>query len=242
VPSGLDLLSKRSRLPGIRHDQPVGLIMLPIDTRDRLAQAELTYREAGRTAGTLPAGYHRLTQRVPIGHGQQLLTDAGNAVLRWQVQIRAGLEVSVSSPVAARGAVVILGLGLGLLRLDAPCCWRTRRSSSVLWSRTSSGPHATSHDRRPIRDPRVTRAHSTRRPSSQAGAKEGSTAAANTAACAADARRNLGTIMERSPRQQPRMDSAGRFAHSYRSEGRCTGRSLNSSVFGSGLTVIQSAP
>lgn len=32
-----------------------------------------------------------------------------------------GLEVSVSSPVAVPDAVVILGLGLGLLRLAAPC-------------------------------------------------------------------------------------------------------------------------
>jgi uncharacterized protein (UPF0548 family) len=50
-----------------------------------------------------------------------VFTDAANAVLRWQVQIRAGLEVSVSSPAAIPGAVVILGLGIGLLRLDAPC-------------------------------------------------------------------------------------------------------------------------
>jgi len=95
--------------------------MLPVETRDRLAKSELTYREVGRTAGNLPAGYHHLTQRVPIGHGPQLSTDAGNAVLRWQVQIRAGLEVSVSSPAAVPGAVVILGLGIRLLRLDAPC-------------------------------------------------------------------------------------------------------------------------
>jgi uncharacterized protein (UPF0548 family) len=105
----------------MRHDQPVGFTMLPVETRDRLAQAELTYREVGRTAGSLPAGHHHLTQRVPIGHGPQLFADAGNAVLRWQVQIKAGLHVSVSSPAAVPGAVVILGLGIGLLRLDAPC-------------------------------------------------------------------------------------------------------------------------
>jgi len=95
--------------------------MLPVETRDRLAQAELTYREVGRTAGNLPAGYHHLNQRVSIGHGLQLFTDAGNAVLRWQVQVRAGLQVSVSSPAAVPGTVLILGLGIGRLRLDAPC-------------------------------------------------------------------------------------------------------------------------
>jgi uncharacterized protein (UPF0548 family) len=99
----------------------VGFTMLPVETRDRLAQAELTYREIGGTAGSLPAGYHHLTQRLPIGHGTQLFTDACNAVLRWQVQIRAGLEVSVSSPAAVPGAVVVLGLAIGPFRLDAPC-------------------------------------------------------------------------------------------------------------------------
>ena len=95
--------------------------MLPIETRDWLAGAKLTYREVGSTAGDLPARYHHLTQRVPIGHGHQLFTEAGDAVLQWQVQIRARLQVSVSSPAAVPGTVLILGLGIGRLRLDAPC-------------------------------------------------------------------------------------------------------------------------
>jgi uncharacterized protein (UPF0548 family) len=94
---------------------------MPSETRDRLADAELTYPEVGRTAGSLPAGYHHLTQSELIGHGHRLFTDAGNAVLQWQVQIRAGLEVSVSAPTAVQGAVVVLGLGIGPFRLRAPC-------------------------------------------------------------------------------------------------------------------------
>lgn len=105
----------------MRDDQALRLITLPIETRDRLADAELTYAEVGRTAGALPAGYHHLTHCAPIGHGQQLFTDAGDAVLQWQVQIRAGLEVSASSPSAIPGAVLILGMGIGPLRLGAPC-------------------------------------------------------------------------------------------------------------------------
>ena len=81
----------------------VRLITLPTETRDRLADAELTYREVGRTAGSLPAGYHHFTHRAAIGRGHQLFSDAGNAVLQWQVQVRAGLEVSVSAPAAAPG-------------------------------------------------------------------------------------------------------------------------------------------
>jgi uncharacterized protein (UPF0548 family) len=99
----------------------VELAMLSVEVCDRLTAAGLTYREVGATAGDLPAGYHHLTRRVPIGYGHQLFADAGNAVRRWQVQIRAGLKVSASSPAALPGTVVVLGLGIGPLRLDAPC-------------------------------------------------------------------------------------------------------------------------
>ena len=45
----------------------MGLTVLPIDVRDRLAGAGLTYREAGATAGDLPAGYHQFTRSLAIG-------------------------------------------------------------------------------------------------------------------------------------------------------------------------------
>jgi uncharacterized protein (UPF0548 family) len=99
----------------------MGLAVLPIEVRDRLADAELTYREVGATAGDLPAGYHQFTRSLPIGRGQQLFADAGDAVRQWQVQLGAGLQVSASSPTAVAGAVLILGLGFGSLRLRAPC-------------------------------------------------------------------------------------------------------------------------
>lgn len=103
------------------HHQAVGLTMLPADVCDRLAAAELTYREVGATASVLPSGYHHLTGRALIGHGHQLFTDAGNAALQWQAQVRAGLKVSASAPAAVPSAVVILGLSIGPLRVDAPC-------------------------------------------------------------------------------------------------------------------------
>jgi len=95
--------------------------VLPADVRDRLAVAELTYREVGATAGDLPAGYHQLIRSVPVGRGRQVFAAAGDAVCRWQVQLGAGLRVSASAPAAVAGAVVILGLGIGPLRLRAPC-------------------------------------------------------------------------------------------------------------------------
>lgn len=103
------------------HDQEMGLGVLPTEVRDRLAGAELTYPEIGATAGDLPAGYHHLTRCVPVGHGHQVFAGAGDAVCRWQVQLEAGLQVSASSPSAVAGAMVILGLGIGSLRLQAPC-------------------------------------------------------------------------------------------------------------------------
>jgi uncharacterized protein (UPF0548 family) len=99
----------------------MGLTVLPIEVRDRLADADLTYYEVGATAGDLPAGYHQFTRSLPLGHGHQLFVRAGDAVRQWQVQLRAGLRVSASSPTAVTGAVLILGLGIGSLRLQAPC-------------------------------------------------------------------------------------------------------------------------
>ena len=98
----------------------MGLTMLAAEAQDRLAAAGLTYREVGATAGDLPDGYQHLTRRVLLGHGHQLFTRAGDAVLRWQVQVRAGLRVSVSSPVATPGTTLILGLGIGPVRVKAP--------------------------------------------------------------------------------------------------------------------------
>jgi uncharacterized protein (UPF0548 family) len=99
----------------------VGLGVLPTEVRDRLADAELTYQEVGATAGDLPAGYHQLTRSVLIGHGHQVFARAGDALCRWQAQLGAGLQVSASAPTAVAGAVVILGLRIGSLRLQAPC-------------------------------------------------------------------------------------------------------------------------
>jgi uncharacterized protein (UPF0548 family) len=94
---------------------------MPAEIRDRLANTELTYPEVGGTAGDLPDGYDHLTRRVIIGQGEQLFADASDAMREWRVQVRSGLRVCVSSRTAEPGAVLILGLGIGPLRLNAPC-------------------------------------------------------------------------------------------------------------------------
>jgi uncharacterized protein (UPF0548 family) len=99
----------------------MGLTVLSSEVRDRLADAELTYHEVGATAGDLPAGYHQLSRSATIGHGRQVFSEASDAVRHWQVQRRAGLQVAASSPSVAADAVLILGIGIGPLRILAPC-------------------------------------------------------------------------------------------------------------------------
>jgi uncharacterized protein (UPF0548 family) len=94
---------------------------LPADVAERLRVAELTYGEVGATATTLPSGYRHLRRTVRIGSGPETFETSANALLGWQVQLRAGLRVASSSPEAEPGAVVRLGWGAGPFRLTAPC-------------------------------------------------------------------------------------------------------------------------
>lgn len=91
------------------------------DQTSRLRRAELPYPEAGRTEGDLPPGYHHLRRTQTIGSGQQAFDAAAAAVLRWQVQVRAGMRVSASSATVSPGTVASLSWRLGPVRLHAPC-------------------------------------------------------------------------------------------------------------------------
>jgi uncharacterized protein (UPF0548 family) len=90
-------------------------------TRDRLAEAKLTYTEVGATATGLPPRYHHVTRRVILGRGDRLFADAADAVVSWQVQLRAGLTAPASSQTVVAGAFAVLGIGIGPLRIGAPC-------------------------------------------------------------------------------------------------------------------------
>jgi uncharacterized protein (UPF0548 family) len=56
-----------------------------------------------------------------IGRGAALFADAARALLGWQMHLRSGLRVSTSSAMVEPDAVVMLGIGAGPLRLNAPC-------------------------------------------------------------------------------------------------------------------------
>ena len=95
--------------------------VMPATLAVRLRAADLTYAEAGATAGVLPPGYHHLRRTVGIGSGAQVFTAAAGALAGWQVHARAGLHVSASAVTAELGGVVVLGLRLGAIRIGAPC-------------------------------------------------------------------------------------------------------------------------
>jgi uncharacterized protein (UPF0548 family) len=91
------------------------------DLESRLSRAELTYSEVGQTAGSLPAGYHYLRRSAVVGAGSGAFAAAAASLLSWGVHSRAGLRVVASAPTAEPGAVVLLSIGAGPIRIGAPC-------------------------------------------------------------------------------------------------------------------------
>jgi uncharacterized protein (UPF0548 family) len=85
-----------------------------------LRQAEFTYREVGATAGAFPAGYRHFRTSADLGVGGEVFERARDALLTWQVQRAAGLQVQSSDPHIAPGGVAVLVFRLGPLRLEAP--------------------------------------------------------------------------------------------------------------------------
>ena len=88
---------------------------------DRFGDAPLTYGEIGATAAALPSGFHHDHRHEVIGRGREHFAVASETVQSWQMHRRAGLIVVASSPVAQPGALVMVGLGIGPMRLWAPC-------------------------------------------------------------------------------------------------------------------------
>lgn len=79
-----------------------------------------TYAEVGATRnGMLPAGYRHVRYRVPLPAGA--FEVAGEAVLTWRMHRAAGVRIEASAPRAEPGVTVVSRMGLGPLRLTAPC-------------------------------------------------------------------------------------------------------------------------
>jgi uncharacterized protein (UPF0548 family) len=79
-----------------------------------------TYDEVGATrTGVIPPGYRSLRVRHRIGHGDLGLL--GEALLIWRVHAVAGVPVEASAGRAAPGVDAEARIGVGPLRLPAPC-------------------------------------------------------------------------------------------------------------------------
>ncbi|HEX2771426.1 MAG TPA: DUF1990 domain-containing protein [Micromonosporaceae bacterium] len=82
--------------------------------------SELTYPEVGATrADELPAGYHQLRHRIRLR--PQDFFAAGEAVLTYRMHRAAGVDIKASADRAAPGVLVVSRIGLGPMRLAAPC-------------------------------------------------------------------------------------------------------------------------
>lgn len=86
-----------------------------------LAGRSFNYSEVGATAGELATGYGHIWRTQVIGHGPDTFEAAAAALLSWNLHRRSGLSVAVTSPQAVSGEDVLLGFGVGRLRLTVPC-------------------------------------------------------------------------------------------------------------------------
>ncbi|MFD8324224.1 DUF1990 family protein [Streptomyces lydicus] len=84
--------------------------------------SDLTYPEEGGTRRRpLPGGYHHLVEEAPLGHGRQVLRAAGEAITTFRMHRAAGTVIRADAPRAEPGVAVDVSLGVGRLRLRAPC-------------------------------------------------------------------------------------------------------------------------
>src|SRR5262245_49101785 len=98
-------------------DRGVLVEVMSAELASRLASADLTYEAVGATKGAPPAGYRPLRVSRLVGSGADAFVAATSALRNWQVHRRAGLRVTASAPIAAPGAVVLMHLGAGPLRI-----------------------------------------------------------------------------------------------------------------------------
>ncbi|MGP4112559.1 DUF1990 family protein [Streptomyces sp. 4N509B] len=90
-----------------------------------------TYREVGATLPTAdvaagadelpPPGFHLVRVRTRLGSGPEVLRRAGRDVLGWRMHRAMGVSIEADGPEAEPGVGVVVGLGVGSLRLRAPC-------------------------------------------------------------------------------------------------------------------------
>ncbi|MFD6972949.1 DUF1990 family protein [Streptomyces sp. NPDC059979] len=82
----------------------------------------VSYPDRGATAHRpLPAGYHHLHHRTRLGHGRAVFEAAGTAVTTFHAHRTSGMRVRADAGAVRPGSRVVVGIGFGPLRIDAPC-------------------------------------------------------------------------------------------------------------------------
>ncbi|MFG2820447.1 DUF1990 family protein [Kitasatospora sp. NPDC048365] len=96
------------------------------------------YPEVGAVTrpGPLPAGYNHLHHRALIGHGREVLEAAGEAVTTFRMHREAGVHVETDGARAEVGLPVRCAIGVGPLRVGAPCrvVWTAYESDRIGFS------------------------------------------------------------------------------------------------------------
>jgi uncharacterized protein (UPF0548 family) len=98
---------------------------------------DFSYHPVGATRdGTQPPGFRRLRVRGRVGTGPDAFAAAADAVLTWRMHRAMGVRMETGAEGAAPGAGVVVGLGVGPLRLRAPCrvVWTVRDERRAGWA------------------------------------------------------------------------------------------------------------
>ncbi|MGR8007094.1 DUF1990 family protein [Streptomyces hypolithicus] len=106
----------------------------------------LNYPEVGATRHTpLPAGYHHLRHRTPVGTGRAAFEAAGAAVTTWRLHRDSGVRVRAAGGAgrAEAGLAVECGIGVGPLRVAAPCevVWTAYEQNRTGFAYGTTGRH-----------------------------------------------------------------------------------------------------
>ncbi|WP_059013161.1 DUF1990 family protein [Streptomyces specialis] len=90
-------------------------------------------RDGGAGAALPPPGFHLLRRRTRLGTGPAARDAAGRALLEWRMHRGVGMTVEADAAEAAPGVEVTVGIGVGPLRLRAPCrvVWVVREPDRI---------------------------------------------------------------------------------------------------------------
>ncbi|KAB2345677.1 DUF1990 family protein [Actinomadura rudentiformis] len=98
---------------------------------------EFTYAEVGATKTLdLPDGYSHLRVRTLVGEGPVAMRNAADALMEFWMHRAIPVRIEASARRVAPGVSVVVGLGVGPLRLRAPCrvVWVEDGEKRVGWA------------------------------------------------------------------------------------------------------------